>query len=613
MEFRFKILVILALAAFYFSPSPAQTVYGKVRDPQGNSIAGARVTLFSKDTVDFRETRSGPGGEFSFPSGVLLERVGASFPGREYKEMDVGTDLGLVFSLGPETEKGRWDIILSSAPEVLGGTNSAVLLSNGKIIYCHNTVDPFLFDPATGTTSPVAPSPKRQGCHSTTLLPDGRVIYVGGHETGVYGPGTRQVKTFNPSANSWTVQPNLGGFRWYPSMVQLPEGELLAAGGGNERNPERSKTSETMDPSTLQWTPSGDIALGNEVSPIVLLYTGEVLMTHRPPQLYNPGTRKWRKAADFQQANRMANGDHTDHDMVLLPDGRAAAIGFMSFTSGNLGSLVEIYDPVKDIWNPGADFAPMRSRPNLTLMPDGKILVMGGYKHEKNAPGDTNAWGQVRLTDAFDAATDSWRRLADMNVAREYHATPILVPDGRVIMVAGEGSPGNEPALSVLEAFTPPNLFRGVRPRLLNLYRTEYARGETVKFDVDRTKVPTRILLMSLSANTHFMESGNSRHLDLPFAKTGSAVEATLPLAAAKLPYGYYMLIAMVDDIPSIARIIRVDKPGSVRILSAKSLRRKPANPEGWNRILEGLDSDGSRYLMTGRRIKAIGNGLKLP
>ena len=126
-------------------------------------------------------------------------------------------------------------------------------------------------------------------------------------------------------------------------MCQLPDGELLALGGGNERNPERSKTSETMNPATMQWTQAGDLAIGNEVSPIVLLYSGEVLMTHRPPQLYNPGTRKWRLAGDFAQANRMANGEVCTTWWLTAtsrasPDRRSAACTARS--SGTANSLL---------------------------------------------------------------------------------------------------------------------------------------------------------------------------------------------------------------------------------------------------------------------------------
>ena len=75
-------------------------------------------------------------------------------------------------------------------------------------------------------------------------------------------------------------------------------------------------------------------------------------MTHRAPQLYSPSAKSWRLADDFVQGSRMANGDHADHEIVLLPNGEVAAIGFMSFVSGDDGELLELYDPVADSWRP---------------------------------------------------------------------------------------------------------------------------------------------------------------------------------------------------------------------------------------------------------------------
>lgn len=355
-------------------------------------------------------------------------------------------------------------------------------------------------------------------------------------------------------------------------------------GGGNENNPQRCKTSEIMDPATFQWTLAGDIAIDNEVSPIVLLLTGEVLMTHRPPQLFDPKSKTWRIAGDFVQGNRMANGDHADHDMVLLPDGWAVAVGFLSFTPGSPGYMIEIYDPAKDQWKLGANFAPVRSRSNITLLPGKRVLVMGGHKEEGNAPGDTNAWGKLKLVDLYNSTKNSWRRLAELNVAREYHATPVLATDGRVITVGSEGQPGNEPAKSTLEAFRPPYLFRGIRPEIRSLAQSSAIRGGSIDFEVTRTSAPTSVILMSLSSNTHFMDSRNNRYLELSFEINASKVRASVPADPNCIPLGYYMLMAMVDDIPSPA-IIQIEAgPSGIRpfVISRGDSRPRAAMSVRW-------------------------------
>jgi hypothetical protein len=308
----------------------------------------------------------------------------------------------------------------------------------------------------------------------------------------------------------------------------------------------------------MTWRPVGNISIGNEVSPIVLLYTGEVLMTHRPPQLYNPGTEQWRAAGAFVQSPRMPNGDHADHEMVILSDGRVVAIGYKTFTSGAWGNLVEIYDPSANRWQLGQNFAPVRSRASIVLLPDEQVLVLGGYKEQTTDSTPVNQWGYMALSDLYDPARNAWRRLENPSVAREYHATPILVPDGRVIVVGGEGEPGNEPPGSTVEAFSPPYLFRGPRPEVAELQTTSLTRGATLRFKVAKTNAATRVLLVGTSSRTHFMDSGNGRFLELAFTQQGDTITATVPTAPARSVFGYYILFAMVDDIPSVGRIVRI-------------------------------------------------------
>ena len=543
-----------------------QTVSGRVSDSLGMVIA-ARITLFNSDTTYFRETRSDSTGIFSIekiPAGSY--RIGGSYPAREYQETAVSAseaDAQIDFFLSPEVQPGSWQTLGIFREDTFGGTDSGVLLPDGRIIYCHDTIDPVILDPVSNKVAFPPKSPKIQGCSAVGLLQDGRVIFVGGADRQVYGPGTRQVKAFDPVRSKWEVLPDLTTERWYPSMVQLPDGEWLAVGGGGVDNPIRVNTSEIFDPSTRAWRAVGDIAIGNEVSPILLLLTGEVLMTHRPPQIYNPDTGQWRLAADFLQGNRMSNGDHSDHEVVLMPDGRAVAIGYRSF-SQSPGNLVEVYDPAKDSWSVGSNFPPVRSRASIVLLPDRKILVMGGFKEERNDPTPINHWGYMDLTDLYDPQKDSWRRLQKMSIAREYHTLPILVPDGRVIVIGGEGRPGIEPDRNVIEAFGPPYLFRGVRPEIKDLSRTKVERGGRLYFRVEKTDAPTNIILMGTAATTHFMDSGNSRFLDLEFTRIGRQIEARIPDDSVKAPLGYYILFAMVDDIPSIGRIIKIDPPESV-------------------------------------------------
>ena len=536
------------------------TISGKIT-VSSQSIGDARVTLFNSDTTYFVEERSDNIGIFSFsdvPFGTYT--IGVAKSNYNYKESNIvvnETIQNLNFELDRETEKGKWDVIIKS-PEPLGGTDLGVLMPDGKIYYCHDTKDPFYFDPTTNDTLSVMGSDSIQGCVGPILLADSTVWFFGGTLREIYGPGTKKVKKFDIRTNKWKAHQNMLDFRWYPTISPLSNGQVIILGGGGLNNPARVKTSEIYDPKSGISKPTGQIAIGNEVSPIVPLLNGKTLMTHRPPQLFDPTTNQWELAADFVQSNRMSNGDHSDHELVLMSDGDVFAFGYKPFNNIP-GTFVEKYDVAANKWELKSSINPIRSRAKAIIMPDKRVLIAGGEKEDKNDSSLVNQWNYMKRADLYHPETDTWRNLADLNYFREYHAILTLVPDGRVIAVGGEGQPGNEPTQSIIEAFKPPYLFRGVRPEINNLNKRIFSKGEELSFSVSKTDSITGLLLMANAVNTHFMNSSNNRFIELEYEQNNGKVTSLLPSDSLILFDGFYMLFAMVDDIPSIAEIIVVN------------------------------------------------------
>lgn len=558
-----KNLFLLTLIALSLSSSSLQaqfSITGNVT-VQSLPVQDARITLFNSDTTFFLEERTTISGDYTFsgiPSGIYT--IGFAKLNEEYVDTLITISASvsnLNIALMPESQKGVWDVIMIS-PERLGGTDLGVLMPNGKIFYCHDTEDPFYFDPEANDTVAVLGDTAIQGCVGPILNNDGKLWFFGGTLQAVYGPGTKRAKSFNSQVPQWQMQSDMSDYRWYPTVSPLPDGNILIAGGGGLNNPVRVKSSEVYNPQTGNYTITDTLAIGNEVSPILPLHNGKTLMTHRPPQLFDPATNQWDLAADFVQSNRMSNGDHSDHELVLLPNGKVVAIGYKPF--GNpLGTFVEMYDPSLNQWSLKSSINPIRSRAKAVILPDKRILVANGDKEDNNDNTPVNQWGYMKRTDLYDAYSDTWRNTQDMNYFREYHAIVTLVSDGRLIAVGGEGQPGNEPSQSIIEAYKPPYLFRGVRPEIHNLSNNSYARGSQVNFNVTKTDSITGVHLLSNAVNTHFMNSSSNRFLELSFTQNNGSVTATLPTDSLLLHAGFYMLFAMVDDIPSIARIIHVE------------------------------------------------------
>lgn len=543
----------------------AGAIRGFVRTPGGQPLVQARVTLMSPDTVEFRERRTDPAGRFIFgsiaPGSWIL---GASKRGTAYAETLLalgGSDLDVDFTLGPDPHLGRWSVIGTTDPENLYATNSGSLLPDGRILYCHNTKDPVIFDPVTGTKSFPVSSPSQQGCHVTSLLEDGRLIFIGGQGSDDFRDAIRTVKTFNGTSGEWLVLPDLIEERWYPGLARLADGRLLVMGGGQSPNAQRTPTCEIYDPSLTQWSPAAPMSLASDYPPAVLLYSGKVLRSWWPPQLYDVTANTWQDTGAMVQSDRLWPG-HCDHSLVLLPDGRACAVGV---ERGSLTSptMIERYDPGSGTWSLGANASATRSRPEVVMLPTGQIFVAGGKLEDPNPAIPTNAFGQVKLTDLYDPVADLWRRCADMKWFREYHATTVLVPDGRVVTAAGTGGPAQPGVSNEVEAFEPYYLFRGVRPRINAIARTQLHHGSPVTLQVSRTDSVTSIVLMGTDAVTHWVNGGVPRVLSLPFEQSGGLVTATVPTDPNRALVGHYILFAMVDDIPSSGVIVHVGPPAA--------------------------------------------------
>lgn len=546
----------------------AGTVTGVVTntDGFGQPVANARVTLFAPSPFYFTEARTDSDGSYvlsSIPTGNYL--LGVSARGFEYQEQSqtvtAGSNDVQDFGLGAESHVGQWSVIGTTAPEFLDATDIGILLPDGRIFYCHDTTDPILFDPVTGTRSFPPGSPTPQGCQHATLLNDGQVIMMGGQspaDPGSFRDAVPWTKRWNPASQTWQLmadmQHALG--RWYPGLARLADGSLLVMGGGTCCQAVRTDTSERFDPVAETWSYTGSMLNPTEFPPAALLYTGEVLSTWWPPQLYDPATGTWRATGNFNQPNRFWPG-HSDHSLVVLADGRVLALGVVSGPDGNT-NMGEVYDPATENWSLIADPNLVRFQSEVVQLPDGRVFV-GGGETEVASPPVSDVLGIVPWCDLYDPATDEWRRVADMTWHREYHAVTLLIPDGRIVTTGGTRIKFQAgPTSADIEAFSPPYLFRGVRPEIASVSANDLPRGGQITVELAFETALSSIVLLGLQTTTHWVDGGIPRRMELSVQQTGTTVTAVLPSNPNVAMLGHYMLFAMVDDIPSVARVIRV-------------------------------------------------------
>lgn len=537
-------------------------VTGRVADEAGIALQGARVTLFAADLATVVEVRTDAQGRYTIGAAVPGDlRLGASMRDRAYVEEGVAlgpecVELDVV--LGPETEAGRWTTIGDTAPEFFAGTPSGTLLPDGRVLFCHDTQDAVILDPADGSKTYADMSPSSQGCHMQTVLADGRVLFVGGQDPedpGAFTNGIPYVKTYHPATDTWTQLPDLGEPRWYPALFRLADETIIACGGGQPPDASRTDTCERLDPGATTWDPTGSMLNPTEYSPTALLFTGEVLATWSPPQLFNPVTGQWRAAGDFVQPDRLWP-DHADHTLVVLDDGAALAVGVRA-QAGD--AMVERYDPQADAWSVGASPEVVRSQAEVVPLPDGRIMAAGGFWEAGDAVDVDPSWPAVATTDLYDPTLDTWRGVADMIRPREYHALTLLLADARVITTSG----GSNQAVgsgtdNTVDVFEPPYLFRGPRPTL-GLSTTDLLGAATLDATFSRTEAPTAVVLTGAGAVTHWVDGGVPRRVQLGFELAApGTMSIAIPDDPALVPIGWYVIWALVDDIPSEGMLVRV-------------------------------------------------------
>jgi N-acetylneuraminic acid mutarotase len=219
--------------------------------------------------------------------------------------------------------------------------HAAVLLNDGRVLvaggfgsesYGPALSSAELYDPATGTWSATGSLAQARGFHTMTLLPDGKVLVTGGSEQpedDVEGDALlSSAELYDPATGTWTSVGSLSTGRAWHSATLLPNGRVLVVGGAGI-DIALSASAELYDPATRAWLPTGSMKSPRRWHTATLLDNGEVLVAGGYHQLlgiqyaserYNPATGTW------SVTSRM-NVDRYRHTATLLPNGTVLAVG----------------------------------------------------------------------------------------------------------------------------------------------------------------------------------------------------------------------------------------------------------------------------------------------
>ncbi|HVE47466.1 MAG TPA: kelch repeat-containing protein [Acidimicrobiales bacterium] len=285
--------------------------------------------------------------------------------------------------------------------------------------------------------------------HTATLLPDGKVLVVGGISAA--GTPLASAEIFDPAAPGVTqelpVDPG-GGFgvvevvpqgKWTVTSSPMASarsghtatliptagtaGKVLIVGG------DAAGSAEVFDVATSAWSTAGSLSPARTAVSATLLDDGSVLVaggrTDSGPvgvaETYNPASGLWSTVDSLETAR-------ADHLAVALADGRVLVAG--GGPAGSPLASVEVYAPASSTWSEARPMITARrlGDSSLTLLPDGTFLAAG-------------ALGRTEIYDPGAPAVGHWSGTGYLSEPRLGYSATVLA-DGK-LLVAGGATPSS--------------------------------------------------------------------------------------------------------------------------------------------------------------------------
>jgi hypothetical protein len=520
----------------------AQQPVVQVRDAQGNAINGIRVVASLESgagTLDGAKTAVTSGGSAAFIDLAISGGTGSHVL-RFSSGSAAALSLPIAVSAPTGEDKGQW------APPVAMPLVAihVTLLPNGKVLMFSRTTQPQLWDPTNPGSFAPLPVGTNEFCSGHILMPDGRVIVVGGHIT--EATGLPDANVFDPVSNTWTRLPDMLRGRWYPSATVLANGDVLVLGGRDQLS---------------QYAQTPEIWTGGEWR---RLTNAQRNMPYYPRMFVAPNGKTFFAGEPVGSRYFDPSGEGTWGPTILrkftgIRDYGSAVMyepGKIIYIGGgqpptNTAEIIDL-NQASPSWRMTAPMAFARRHMNATLLPDGQIFVPGGT----SANGFNNASGAVHTAEMWNPATERWTTLAANVVDRMYHSTSLLLPDGRVLFAgSGEGAGGVDQ--KTYEIYSPPYLFKDARPTITSA-PASLSYGQSFQVETPDAASIQKVSFIRLGSVTHAFDL-SQRFLSLSFSTAGGDLSVTAPASGNLAPPGYYLLtILNGSGVPSISKIVRI-------------------------------------------------------
>lgn len=443
-------------------------------------------------------------------------------------------------------------------------------------------------------------------CSGHAFLPDGRLLVVSGHndndEQSDPTSSIRKIHIFTPDGNGGLWQrfdQSMEQGRWYPTLTALHDGRILILGGAVESSTNRQQANNTFQ--IFSPTPNSGELSASQPAPFMekeyqaadgntypgfdsyALYPYVFLLPNQKIVIVGNNQTAFFNIADddgwivepgpetlsVQGRNYPYSGaavllpiDADGQDVhgqgqcrvLLLGGGGPGNPDNAEVEASRACEILVIDGTAAPKWIAAAPMTHGRILMDAVLLPDGTVLVTNGSGH--GYPLHTN--DPVYTAEIYDPATDTWQSMNSMRIPRLYHSTAILLPDGRVMTSGKDESFNPKPfkyAESRTEIFSPPYLFKGRRPEIINVNGGEptITYGTSLTINSADALAIDRVALLRPGAVTHSLNM-DQRYVELPILdKSEGSLSVKTPKNGCVAPPGYYMLFVLMEGVPSTA------------------------------------------------------------
>jgi hypothetical protein len=288
-----------------------------------------------------------------------------------------------------------------------------------------------IWDPATGAFSPTGDMTEPRAFHTATTLDDGRVLLTGGGSINTTGgetvPPSVTAELFDPATGTFTRTGDMALGRAVHMAVKLDDGRVLIVGGSTGDSGGTTPTTvpaEIYDPGTATFSAAGVQDPGSTFGTVTKLADGKVLVAGgyhgsdiSAPDALLASTQVWDPSTlAFTPGGNLTAG-RALHSATLLQDGKVLIAGGLASGGQAYLASAEIYDPATGTSTATGDMATARAGQVAARLPDGRVLVTGGDL----VFGATTVTDLIGNAEVYDPQSGTW---SSIEVAPQPSPTP---------------------------------------------------------------------------------------------------------------------------------------------------------------------------------------------